>query len=1195
MFHRKQFVRRSLWHYRRVHLAVAAGVAAATAVLCGALLVGDSVRGSLRHLVLDRFGRIDEVLIVDRFFRQDLAADWLASAQDTVKSDRASEPVAAARASAVRYAHIEPAILLPGGTVEAGEAHRATQVQLLGIASSFWQLANHGAAPRVHPQGEQIVVNQPLADELGVRKGDRVTVRLPGANQVPADSPLGRKTDRIRSLTELTVVDILPADGLGRFALRSTQQFPLNAYLPLDLMQRAMEQEGQVNALLAVVRPGISPNAEATPVPVQLADLGLQISRVRREYTPPDASTPAVILDYYHLTSDRLLLDENVVRAARSAWQPWSPQPVLTYLANRLEKVTPGEPASTADRRGIPYSMVAALDSHPQLGPLRDAEGAPLPSLGEQEIVLTSWAADDLRAGVGDQVRLTWFEPETTHGVTRETTADFTVRAIVPLPEPSRGYVRQRPPVFEVPPAQTNDPDLTPTVAGITDQESIDKWDPPFPYDPKRMRSQDDQYWSRHRTTPKAYVSLATGQRLWGSRFGSLTSLRVAAGEGISEESLAASLLATLDREQVRLGMEFLPLKYRSLEAARGATPFDALFLSLSFFVIGAALLLVALLFRLGIEQRASEIGLLLSVGWPLRRVARTLLLEGTCVAAVGGLVGVAGGVGYAWLLLVGLKTWWLGAIATPFLELYVTPRSLLLGYVSGAGVSLLVTIWSLRALRHVPLRPLLSGQWSAAVSATSSGRRSRRTISLGLAAGLLFLALAAGAGAPFLAGEARGGAFVGAGICLLAAQLVALEAWFRGPTAGATARVSVCLSLVRLAARNAGRHPSRSTLTIGLVAVACFLIVALSVFRMQPTTAGIGGCELLGESAQPIFVDLNAPAVRADLWGDQQQRLDGLTMYAWRMQRGDDASCNNLYQATQPRVLGVSRTFVDDVDQIAPEARFAWAQTAARTDAERQNPWRLLAGESDHPLAGSSAIPVVLDLNTALYSLHLYGGVGQEFDIHYPAGRTIRFRVVGLLANSVLQGNLLVDEQRFTRLFPEAAGYQFFLGRVRQGNLAEITQLLEARLGDEGLDITDSRTRLAGFLAVQNTYLSTFQSLGALGLLLGTFGLATVQVRSVLERRSELGLLRATGFSARRLIQLVRFEHLVLLLGGLILGSFSALAAVAPHVALGSAPIPWPELGLWLGIVLLVGLAAGTWSLRAVARAPLLGALRGD
>ena len=72
-------MRRSLIHFWQIHLAVLLGAAVATAVLTGALLVGDSVRGSLRHLTLDRLGQIDHVMLSERFFRETLAAELGAS------------------------------------------------------------------------------------------------------------------------------------------------------------------------------------------------------------------------------------------------------------------------------------------------------------------------------------------------------------------------------------------------------------------------------------------------------------------------------------------------------------------------------------------------------------------------------------------------------------------------------------------------------------------------------------------------------------------------------------------------------------------------------------------------------------------------------------------------------------------------------------------------------------------------------------------------------------------------------------------------------------------------------------------------------------------------------------------------------------------------------------------------------------
>ena len=120
------------------------------------------------------------------------------------------------------------------------------------------------------------------------------------------------------------------------------------------------------------------------------------------------------------------------------------------------------------------------------------------------------------------------------------------------------------------------------------------------------------------------------------------------------------------------------------LQAASGTTPFNVLFLGFSFFIIAAAVMLVALLFKLGIDGRAARDRHAGGLGFSRRRIRRLLVAEGAVVAAVGGLLGVAAGVGYAWLMLDGLRTWWLAAVTTPFLQLYITPRVSSIGFAAG-------------------------------------------------------------------------------------------------------------------------------------------------------------------------------------------------------------------------------------------------------------------------------------------------------------------------------------------------------------------------------------------------------------------------------------------------------------------------------------------------------------------------------
>src|SRR5947208_17061561 len=87
-------IKASLTHYWRTNFAVILGVATAVAVLSGALLVGDSVRASLRELALQRLGNTDLVIAGNNFFRAQLAAD-LQAQPDFAANFRAACPLIA--------------------------------------------------------------------------------------------------------------------------------------------------------------------------------------------------------------------------------------------------------------------------------------------------------------------------------------------------------------------------------------------------------------------------------------------------------------------------------------------------------------------------------------------------------------------------------------------------------------------------------------------------------------------------------------------------------------------------------------------------------------------------------------------------------------------------------------------------------------------------------------------------------------------------------------------------------------------------------------------------------------------------------------------------------------------------------------------------------------------------------------------
>ena len=149
--------------------------------------------------------------------------------------------------------------------------------------------------------------------------------------------------------------------------------------------------------------------------------------------------------------------------------------------------------------------------------------------------------------------------------------------------------------------------------------------------------------------------------------------------------------------------------------------------------------------------------------------------------------------------------------------------------------------------------------------------------------------------------------------------------------------------------------------------------------------------------------------------------------------------------------------------------------------------------------------------------------------------------------------------------------------------------------MDDYGLDVTSTTEKLASYRVVENTYLSTFQTLGGLGLLLGTLGLGIVLLRNIIERSGELATLRAFGFRRNTLSLLLLSENGFLLLIGILIGTVSALIAVAPHLITPSAQAPWFSLVMTLVSVFLVGMAASTIAVYFALRRPLLPALKHD
>ncbi len=1104
----------SLRYHARSHFGTFLGAAVGAAILIGALLVGDSVRESLKRMALLRLGQTQAVLLSnDRLFRAELAGDL------EKELGRPTAPVM---------------IFLGSASANGGEA-RANQVQILGVDTRFYEFATMTeeiARDYYDLDDDHVHLNEQLAAQLGVKRGDEILFRLPKPSLLSREAPMAPEEDSSVSL-RLEVADILGDDENGRFSLQASQVPPFNAYISLSLLQEKLETPDKANLMLIGGEDFADEDASAaflnqanTAIKKhwKLADAELKLLEV------PDRAQPTI-----ELRTDRVFLDPPVAKAAQAV-NPDS-QPILTYFVNQFR----------VGDRTTPFSMVTAMG-----GPIVSSE------LQTDQILINQWLADDLEAKVGDSLDLSYYMVDAGRK-TVERTNTFTIHGILPF----EGAVK--------------DPYLMPDFPGMTDAKNCRDWDTGFEMDMDAIRRQDNDYWEEHKGTPKAFISLEAGQKIWANRFGDLTAVRYHAPASSTNE-IAAQLMASIEPEEI--GLVVNDVRGRALDAVNQGQDFGMLFISFSFFLIFAALALMSMLFQFSVEQRSTEIGALLALGFTPARLRKLMLAEGILLAVIGSAVGAAGAVAYARGLLHGLSTLWVDAVGTSELALHILPSTLFGGIVASIAVAGF-TIWlALRKQAKQPARELLNGSADLEPAAATGTKGRAGMVGIGsVVVGLALLGFA------FAQGDLNPGIFFGAGSLLLISALAFSSAWL---TKLDQLKAVVRPSIARMGLRNASRRRRRSLATIGILACGSFLVVAVGSFELDADrnadqrSSGTGGFAFLGRSAQSVVHDLNTDK-GLDFFGLEKADITGAATVSFRVRDGEEASCLNLNRAQKPRIVGV--------DPAALDSRGAFTFAKVIKGAPKENPWLALNQPTD-----DGSIPVIGDMASLMWAM---GGKMVGDTIEYPdpddQGRPVRFKVVGALATTIMQGNLIVAEDRFLDLFPTEEGYRMFIVDAPAEQAADISATLSRALEDVGLELTPTVRRLAQFNAVQNTYLTTFQILGGLGLLLGSVGLGVVVLRNVLERRGELAALLAVGFRRKTVRWLVISEHGALLVLGLLGGVVSAIVAVLPALSTPGTEVPFGTLASTLAIVLLSG-AIWTWAAACLAlRGEILKALRNE
>jgi len=1065
---------KNLLYYWKRNLALALGVAISTAVITGALMVGDSVKYNLNKGVDLRLGAVTHTILAgDRFFTESLAAGM---------GKELRVPVA-------------PVLLLDGLAIAGGGEKRINRIQVVGVNETFDKALKANTSFKSLSEDE-VIISQNLATRLGVKVGDEILFRIRKASLIPLNTPF--VSDEANTVpVRLKVKAIVGNTQMGRFNLRISQTPPFNAFVSLSMLNNLMSLKDKANVLLLTGEQSLTKEKIDTAIQRSwtLADMNLDIKSL--------PSTNAI-----QITSERVFIEPATVEAIKKI--STSERYIITYFVNSL----------TSGTNSTPYSFVSTLPDNQLKG---------------NEIIINRWLAEDLKVKPGDNLALKYFVVGPLKELT-EKMASFRVKSIVDI---SGNYA---------------DKDLIPNLPGMTDAGNCRDWNTGVPIDLKKIRKKDEDYWKQWKGTPKAFISEAKGVEIWQNRFGTYTAVRVSENSSPNlKNQVTSDIQKSID--PTSLGFKVDPVRENGNTAAQNGVDFSQLFTGLSFFILVAGIVLIMLLFLLNLESRREQLKTLTFLGISMKKVRMVILYEVLFIAIAGTLIGT--GLAYLYCLMVfsALNSVWNDVVRTDMMDVVVNWKTIFSGMLISIEVASLTVYFSATGyLRR--LGGLVKKKRKAPKSI--NWIKTNRIIAAVTGIGSLGLILTQ----IIHMQNVNPTVFFTAGGLMLISLLVYTDLLFiniKNQTSGSLIRNhnTKPFDIVSLCFKNAIRNKNRSLNIIILFAIGTFIVISTGANRQdlfvdagQPAS-GTGGFLTFAESTVPVVKDLNNKSVRQEFGMESSYPI-----VQFMKHEGDDASCLNLNRVKSPSILGVKTELL--------KGRFTFASSTSLLD--HNNPWSSL----NQTLPGG-VIPAVADETVIKWGLGL--NIGDTLVYKNEQGDKMKLKLIGGLANSVFQGHVIIAQKYFMANFPSGSGSTLFLIDSKKGQEEAVAQELKESFRDYGWEIVPAAQRLAEFNSIENTYLSIFLVLGAFGLLIGTVGLGVILVRSILERRNEIALLKAVGYSKRLIFKLFINEYTSLLFGGILIGVITSCIAILPSLISPNTGVSFSTIALVIILLIINGL----------------------
>jgi putative ABC transport system permease protein len=658
-----------------------------------------------------------------------------------------------------------------------------------------------------------------------------------------------------------------------------------------------------------------------------------------------------------------------------------------------------------------------------------------------------------------------------------------------------------------------------------------------------------------------AAFSMPTAQRLMDMR-GAFTSISVTGDPGLTPEALRERLLPVLPS-----GTEAKTSAETRADAKKGLDQVMAIFRSVLLIFAFVALFVGAFLifntFSILVAQRTREIGLLRAVGASRAQIVVSVVVESAALGLLASAFGLVFGVGLAIAMFELMK----GSSSSTMLSgtsLQVTLRTVVVSLLAGGGLTVIAALMPARRATEVSPIVAIGGRAEPRPGAV------RRRVLVGgivtvLGVGSLLAGLFTDVPHPMYA--------VGAGAVLLFVGLAILSVLFARPLAAAVGKPFAMAfgEPARLGRENAMRAPARTASTAAALMIGVALVAFVSIVASS----------MKSSATAVIERDMRADFViqPSAMSGFQQTGVSpGLTETL--MRDGSIAEVSELrsgefgLNGRGHTLFAVEPSTLPDMVALDASSRRALSAlndvgVLVRRSVARAEGWR----------------------------------IGHNLPMQFQRVGTVATPIQGFFESEAINGaDFLIPIGEYDNRYVQRLDAQIFVRGTSGAAPAEVRAAIDAAIADyPNVTAMDQREYAAEQARQIDALLVFVQALLALSVVIALFGIANTLSMSILERRHELGLLRAVGMTRGQLRAMVRWEAVVIgvigALLGLLVGTFFGWALVRALADRGFTEFAMPYAGLLSYVVLgaVSGVVAALLPARRAARLNVLEAIAAD